>query len=252
MADYRERFIANIKILGFEELLGRSAGASPSITPNEIIAALEVPKPAESTPLVIGRIGDIAESGHRMNVFANRIAITVDPTASGLVHLLRHVAKIGYRLIRMTPPVLCKGGIARGPVYHGGQVILGPGLDAAYVLEKEKARYPRVILNEEVMQFALAVAPPVEAIIKGFVRRDESDGFYFVNILRVLRMSMYYEKEPLSHILAISGHIEQYLRQEIPRLAGEDQEQLLWFQKYFDWATERGASEEVKQQDSRP
>ncbi len=33
MADYRERFVANIKILGFEELLGLSAEPSPSITP---------------------------------------------------------------------------------------------------------------------------------------------------------------------------------------------------------------------------
>ena len=104
MADYKERFIANIKILGFEELLGRSAAPSPSITPDEIIAALAVPKPAESTPLMIGRIGDIADSEHRMSVFANRIAITVDTTAAGLVHLLRHVAKIGFQLIRLTPP----------------------------------------------------------------------------------------------------------------------------------------------------
>ena len=63
MTDYRERFIANIKILGFEELLGRSAEPSPSVRPEEIIDALEVPKPGESTPLMIGRIGDLAESG---------------------------------------------------------------------------------------------------------------------------------------------------------------------------------------------
>jgi hypothetical protein len=246
MPEYHEKFIANIKILGFEELLGRSAAESPSITPDEIIDALEVPKPGESTPLVIGRIGDLAESGHRMNAFANRIAITVDPTASGLVHLLRHVVKIGYRLIQLTPPVLCRGGIAQGLVYHGGQVVLGPGLDAAYILAKRVAKYPRVILSEEVLKFGLAAPPPVEAIIKGFVRRDEADGLYFVNILRVLRMSMEFEQEPLSHIRAIRDHIDQYLRQEIAHLSGEGRERLMWFKKYFEWATERTSAAAAK------
>lgn len=246
MPEYREKFIADIKILGFEELLGRSAEPSSSITPDEIFNALEVPKPGESTPLMIGRIGDLAESGHRMNVFANRIAITVDPTASGLVHLLRHVAKIGFRLIQLSPPVLCRGGIARGLVYHGGQMVLGPGLDAAYILAKHVARYPRVILSEEVLRFGLAAAPPVDAIIKGLVRQDEADGLYFVNILRVLRMSMEFEKEPLSHIRAISEHIDKYLQEEIVRHYGEGREQLLWFEKYFEWATERSAAAEVK------
>ncbi|MCL4503513.1 MAG: hypothetical protein M1438_16935 [Deltaproteobacteria bacterium] len=246
MTDYRERFVANIKILGFEELLGRSAEPSPSVRPEEIIEALEVPKPGESTPLVIGKIGDIAESGHRMNVFANRIAITVDPTAAGLVHLLRHVAKIGFRLIGLTPPVFCRGGITKGLVYHGGQVILGPGLDEAYNLAKNVARYPRVVLKHEVIQFGMKAAPPIDAIIKGFVRQDEIDGFYYVNILRVLRMAMSFEKEPLSHILALRDHIAQHLQEEIPHLYGERREQLLWFKRYFDWATERGPAGDLK------
>jgi len=246
MADYRERFVANIKILGFEELLGRSADPSPSITPNEIIDALEVPKPGESTQLMIGRIGDISEVGHRISVFANRIAITVDATTHGLAHMLRHVAKIGFRLIRLSPPVFCRGGITRGPVYHGGQVVLGPGLDEAYVMAKRLARYPRVILTEEVIRFGLAAPPPVDAIIKGFVHQDETDGYYFVNILRTLRMAMEYEKEPLSHIRALADHINQYLRQEIDRVSGEERERLLWFQNFFTWATEKGSQEGSK------
>ena len=58
------------------------------------------------------------------------------------MHLLRHVAKIGFRLIRLKPPILCRGGITLGPVYHGGQVIFGPALDEAYVLEKERPGFP--------------------------------------------------------------------------------------------------------------
>ncbi len=33
-------------------------------------------------------------------------------------------------------------------------------------------------------------------MIKGLVRQDDTDGRYFVNILRLIRMAMDYEKEP--------------------------------------------------------
>ena len=103
------------------------------------------------------------------------------------------------------------------------------------------ARYPRVILNEEMIRFGMAATPPIDAIIKGFVHQDETDGIYYVNFLRVLRMAMAFEKEPLSHIRAIGDHIDQYLRQEIPRISGERREQVLWFKNYFAWATDRRA-----------
>jgi hypothetical protein len=248
MAEYREKFIANIRILGFEELLGRSAAPTPAITPDEIIDALEVPKLGESTPQITGRIEDISEIGHRMTAFANWLAITVDPTVPGLVHLLRHVAMIGFRLLQLTPPVLCRGGITRGLVYHTGQIVLGPGLGAAYVLAEQVSRYPRVILSQEVSRFVLAASPPAAAIIKGFVRQDETDGLYFVNILRVLRLSMEFEKEPLSHIRAISEHIDNYLKQEIARHSGEGREEFRWFKRYFDWATGKSGAEDEKRE----
>jgi hypothetical protein len=181
-----------------------------------------------------------------MTAFANWIAITVDPTVSGLVHLLRHVAMIGFRLVQLTPPVFCRGGITRGLVYHTGQVAIGPGLGAAYVLAEQVSWYPRVILSQEVSGFVLAASPPAAAIFHGLVRPDETDGLYFVNILRVLRLSMEFEKEPLSHIRAISEHIDNYLKQEIARLSGEGREQFRWFKRYFDWATGKSGADEEK------
>lgn len=142
--------------------------------------------------------------------------------------------------------MLCRGGIARGLVYHGGQVVLGPGLEAAYVLAKGMARYPRVILTQEVSRFGLGASPPAAAIIKGFVRQDETDGLYFLYILGALRLAMEFEKEPLSHIRASSEHIDQYLRQEIASISRKRRKQLRWFKRYFHWATEGSGAEDGK------
>lgn len=241
MADYKERFVAYVNILGFEALMGRPREEEGSISPTEFIEALEVPTLAEAEQIIRGRIDDIYESGHRMTAFANRIAITVEPTARGLLQLLHHVARIGYRLIRLKTPILCRGGITRGQLYHDGQVIFGPALNEVYSMEKQQAKYPRIILTEEVIRVGLEAEPPIDAIFKRFVRRDEADGSYFVNILRVLRMSMDYEKVPSTGFRAKVNRIEQHLRQEIERLSGEEREGLLWFQKYFDWATDRSS-----------
>jgi len=240
MADYKDRFVAYIRILGFQEIIKRSVGPGGHITPGEILHALEVPKPVESAQ-ILGRIGDISESGHRISTFADSIAITVQPTAPGLLHLLHNVAKIGFRLIRLKTPVLCRGGIIRGLVYHDGQVIFGPALDEARALEEERAKYPRVILSEEVVRVGLAAELPVGTIFKRFVRQDEADSLYFVNILRVLRMAMDYEKQPLEQIRTIADQIGQHLQGEIARLSGEERQQVLWFKEYFDWATDRNA-----------
>jgi hypothetical protein len=85
---YEERFVAFIDILGFKDLIDRSVGPIRSITPEEIREALEIPKPAGTDQIIIGRIGDISESGHRMSAFSDCIAITVHPTEQGLLHLL--------------------------------------------------------------------------------------------------------------------------------------------------------------------
>jgi hypothetical protein len=75
------------------------------------------------------------------------------------------------------------------------------------------------------------------------VRQDETDVFYFVNILRVLRMTVEYEKEPAAETRAVFDHIEKYLTEEMSRLSGPERERVEWFKKYFDWATVRSAGE---------
>jgi hypothetical protein len=136
-------------------------------------------------------------------------------------------------------PILCRGGITLGPVYHDGQVIFGPALAAARSLEKERARFPRIILSPEVNGAVLAAQPPINKMLERFVRQDDADGVHFVNTLRVLRMAMAYEERLPAEISAICEHIGNYLGRERSRLTGEELERILWFQKYFDWATDR-------------
>jgi len=239
MAEYKERFLAFLRILGFQELIQGSVGPEGYLRPGDILHVLEVPSPTESAQ-IMGRMSEVSEAGHRISTFDDGIAITVQPTPVGLLHLLHHVAKIGFRLIRLKKPALMRGGITLGQAYHDGQAVFGPALSMARTLEADWARYPRVMLSEAAVAIGLTAEPPVGTIFKRFTRQDETDGVYFVNILRVLRLAMDYQSEPMHHIRTMSEQIDQHLQKEIARLSGKERQQLIWFKKYFDWATGKG------------
>jgi len=240
--DYEERFVAFIDIVGFEDLIERSLGPSRSITPAEIREALEVPQPVGPDQIVLGRIGDISDSGHRMAAFSDCVAITTLPTEQGLMHLLHHTSHIGFRLIRMK--MLCRGGITRGLIYHDDEVIFGPAMNEAVCMEKNIAKQPRIILNPDVAQFGLQAAE--NKIFSRFVRKDD-DGWYYVHTLRILRMIMDCETEPPNDIREMCNEIDKHIQMEINRLSGDKREKVLWFKKYFNWARDRSAWDYLKQ-----
>lgn len=45
--------------------------------------------------------------------------------------------------------ILIRGGIAIGPLYHSGQIVYGPAMNQAYLLESVYAVYPHIILDEQ-------------------------------------------------------------------------------------------------------
>ncbi len=243
--DYEDRFVAYVDIWGFKKLIERSVGPCRLISPEQIKEILEWAKPAGTDQIVLGDIGDISESGHIMTQFSDCVVITVSKTKQGIMHLLHHVARIGYRLFRFQ--IICRGGITRGDVYHDGQVIFGPAMNEAYRLEQKCAKYPRVILSEDVVRDALSADPNA----KQFILRDD-DGYHFVNTLWVLRKYMDFESGPPDYIKRLCIEFEKHLIKEMQDSLSEDNqkkegeqkelslfEKYKWVTKYFDWVRDR-------------
>lgn len=237
---YENRLVAYIDILGFKELVARSVEPNPSVTPTDIKKILELPGPAEMDAIILGRIGDIAQSGYRMTAFSDCAVLSTEPTEQGLIHLLHHVGKIGFNLVKLK--CLCYGYITMGPVYHDNDVLFGPAfIDAyTYIEEDKKEPYARVVLGEDVVELGLSADPPVDTVFKRFTRKDDYDKYY-ANILRVLRMYMDMEGGPPPEVRKICSEIEDHLAMELERLFGEEKKRIRveWFKKYFEWATDR-------------
>lgn len=78
-------------------------------------------------------------------------------------------------------PVLMRGGIVRGKLYVDGDIVFGPGLTEAYLLEENNAKNPRIIISKDALEDAREKAES-ECIdyIDALTFLDE-DGYYVIN-----------------------------------------------------------------------
>jgi hypothetical protein len=234
LASYINRYVAFLDILGFTDMISRSIGNPPAVTVDEIRSFLEVPEPVKEEQIVLGRIGDISRSGHRLTAFSDSIIITTDQTEQGLMHILQHVGKIGFNLACLG--ILYRGGIADGLVYHDEQQVFGPAVIDAYELEKQ-AVFPRVVLSSSVVNAGQSAATPVNTVFGRFTRTDW-DGTVFVHYLRVLRMIADSDGPLPDDVRALHTKIKASIDQHLDRFAPGTSNRIKWkwFESYFRWA----------------
>ena len=84
--------------------------------------------------------------------------------------------------------MLCRGAVVRGKLFHTSKILFGPAMNDVYILESKVANYPRVILEESIINTgALAHAKhhgeefERESILK-LLSRD-GDGLYYIDYL---------------------------------------------------------------------
>ena len=93
-------------------------------------------------------------------------------------HVLAAVQALGARFL--TEGILIRGAVVRGGAYHHGGVLFGPAVVEAYELESEVAKYPRILVTDEVR---LNVWGYHQGLCKGQLLEQDVDGCWFVNLL---------------------------------------------------------------------
>ncbi|TAJ08840.1 MAG: hypothetical protein EPO61_08015 [Nitrospirae bacterium] len=226
--------MAFLDVLGFRDLIHQSVGQNAPVTVDQICSILDIPPPIGEDKMILGRIGDISRSGHRLTAFSDSIVLTTDPTEQGLMHLLHHAAKIGFNLARLN--ALYRGGVVRGLVYHDDQQVFGPAVVTAHDIEKH-GKWPRVVLSEEVIRAGRSAEEPVRTVFSRLTRVDD-DGKVFVHYLRVLRMVADMSGPLPADMRTIHEGITSFIMNELYRLKDRpnDREKVEWFRSYFHWA----------------
>jgi hypothetical protein len=236
-ASYQHRYVAFLDILGFRNLIARTAIDSEFL--DAVLKACErLAWEKEWT-----RVGP-GES--RVYMFSDCLCETAAVTPEGLGALIDGVSRLCQALIGTG--VFVRGAIVVGEVYEQEHVIFGPGVVAAYDNESKAAAFPRILVTDEVY----AKSQSIEYIVGGRapmrlserIRRD-FDGLYHVDWLchfyriyepgvRGLRLDAPLDFGAIKHVA------EYWLNDPELKKRVDIQAKMRWFASYFNDALHRG------------
>ncbi|WP_322021136.1 MULTISPECIES: hypothetical protein [unclassified Burkholderia] len=203
-AEYRPRVVAFIDVLGFKEIISKSAGDATLV--RRIHHALTVSNDAwaEVFAREVGLDISPADFSDQMTSFSDCVVISVEPEIREIGLLVYIVFKICRQLLM--EGFLSRGGVAKGLLYHdnnapsgnmGAPMVFGPAFVNAYLFESTHADGPRVILENSVREHIRRKcrAPNHNTKLSAFLDthiKRASDGPAYIDVFADFGSSSYY------------------------------------------------------------
>jgi hypothetical protein len=182
--NYEDRVVCFLDILGFRGHVAdtiKPDGTEAKDRTDLLIAVFEGIRDI----LYIDRPED--REGKEVTQFSDSVVISFRANEeSGVFYVLLDIMWVQVNLVLRG--ILCRGAVTRGKLVHTPKVLFGSGMIDAYVLESKAALYPRVILDESIINLgAMAHArhhlpEHEEQSIMSLLKKD-SDGMYYINYI---------------------------------------------------------------------
>jgi hypothetical protein len=146
---YEDRILAYIDILGWTDVVRRSSTEQSGI--EDISTALKALRMAEERARII-RDHETGQSRQHLalevTLFSDTAVLSCRPNMLAITILVSQVQWFCVDL--MLAGLFTRGAIVRGLLHHKDGVIVGPALVEAHQLESTVAKYPRILLADEV------------------------------------------------------------------------------------------------------
>jgi hypothetical protein len=180
---YSDRYVAFVDILGFSSIVRNSAQSPYQAA--ELVRALDRISERWSNEALKGT-HEMLGSDFKAQAFSDCTVLSEAATPKGLHYLLLMVSQFALDL--MAIGFLVRGGIAKGGLYHSKHAVFGPAFLDAYALERDIAKYPRIIVDQHTHQDYVLNKPPEtwDKFIRPVLRHDD-DGPVFVDVLAPFR-----------------------------------------------------------------
>lgn len=207
--------VAFLDILGFSSLVEEDARSASPIHLERIIDSLRDAKASESAKEL------------DLRAFSDSIVISAALTPTAIHSLFLAVMALQRSFI--SKGVLIRGGIAFGKHYAGPDAIYSEALISAYKLERDKARFPRILIDTNLLDWFLndpATTVELKESAKKHLLRDR-DEFVFLS---------YLEKE------GIHSHLALLQTYSVKSVSPSVLEKLQWLAGYHNYSTERFGS----------
>lgn len=202
----KNHFVAFLDILGFKEMVESDMRGQSDAYMSKLFRC------HQSAAQIFGN-----DPSTQLSQFSDSIVISRPFSIESFELFVGHIAQ--YQLLLLDEGLICRGGVAVNKHFSNGSFTFSAGLIEAYRLESRLARYPRVIVSDDVMGliFPVRSGPPKYLI-------QEDDGLHFIDYLgRDLR-----KRRQLSTALALV--VGDLLRSKDPGV----REKGLWLAAYSD------------------
>lgn len=147
---YSLRYVAFLDLLGFKTLVDQSDSNQEIL--DKINLALEYTAGIRQDNYE-GAMS-LAKIDKHVTVFSDSIVISYATTMpGGGFQVLMDLVYICNDLLGIGIPV--RGGVTVGKLIHDESKCFGPAMVDAYLMESEKAKYPRVIIDKKVLEYDL-------------------------------------------------------------------------------------------------
>lgn len=179
---YEDRIVAFVDVLGFKDLVMQSQSDNKVLL--NITSALSSLYKWIWQWEADGVNSSFAFTQFSDSVVLSAIADTQD-SFEMLLQLMLGIVDIAYN-----NGVVVRGGIARGGLIHDKEMVVGPAMVDAYLLESKKAVYPRIIISEELknefdanLQEYVDSQPNLEEIpsYNKIFKQDGEDGIWYMD-----------------------------------------------------------------------
>lgn len=226
--EYEDRLVAFIDVLGFSNMVNQSVEDAEKI--RRLTAALNS---------LYERIweweADGYDSSFAFTQFSDSIVISA---LAGTIDSFEMLQQLLFGVTELVDnyEILVRGGIARGLLIHDAELVVGPAMIEAYRLESEEAKYPRIIIAEDLKK--LIEADLEESIrsqtslaeVPGFSKlfKTDDDGWCYLDYVNP--DEIYYELNKEDRLEALERLVQENLQSTNERV----KEKYLWMQKKIE------------------
>lgn len=175
MREYTDCYVAFMDLLGFKAILGNK-----NISCEDIALIFDEIK--KQYYVRRNEIPMVNPDDINFKVMSDSVCVYIDSSIKNSFLVLIFICTyFQVRLLRLSPPILVRGGISKGSMYSNEDVTFGPGMSDAYILENDLAKYPRIIIPMNVVDDYIQIVDfSKRSLISNFLFKD-FDSFYTIN-----------------------------------------------------------------------
>lgn len=205
---YTRYYVAFLDILGFKNLVN-----NPDISCKEIASIFEFARYKHET-FFKDTAGDV-HSNIKMKIMSDSICLYIKSDFPNALLYLTGYCTIFQHDLLLGKGLLVRGGITSGEMYAKDDIIFGPALTEAYLLEERNAKVPRIIIRKETIDEGTnGMDDDSLDLMRNILLRDD-DAFYILNYFQFY--FLVYPNDAQSHakaeeaVKAVKAIVADYL-----------------------------------------